>query len=483
MTLVDYLNTQDLAKRPSHLPNAPAGTIIGMASGVPQDVAPLVSAAAPTYSGALNNGLVSPSLPLQNPVNSEFPNIPPVTQPSFMDIANAKMPTVSNSAELPDSIKVDSGNANIEKMIEPTYNPGNINADSMGSAYLNGQGVAYSTGNEDLGGGVEIDNDGYVVINGVRSEYKVTKNEPTSTETPKMDFEQWYQNTKKNAETDRQKAVVNARNNYEHSLSAYGSNAAKLGNMGLTDSGYTKYLDSQAYAQMRADQNAAAATKAATIADADAKYTEYLDTQETTRKNAYSSILSEIDNYTDAQIDALGKQFGFSSPEISALKTARTDAIKQEASTAGVESFKDDDGNLKPKNEVQAEIDRLTAAGVDTANVQKTFDSLYKVYTKDSITFNQDGGLMERAGTKGNNISLTGRGDKKYRVQYSGEKGDANVKAVAQNLPANTVFMYNGVVYLKYSNGECYGIEARPHFGWEKHYNELVKELKGETTT
>ena len=323
MTLVDYLNKQDLAKRPSHLPNAPAGTIIGMASGVPQDVAPLVSAAAPTYSGALNNGLVSPSLPLQNPVNSELPNIPQVTQPSFADIANAKMPTVSNSVELPNSVKVDAGNANIEKVIEPSFKPGNINADAMGSAYLNGQGVAYSTGNEDLGGGVEIDNDGYVVINGVRSEYKVTKNEPTSTEAPKMTFEQWYENTKKNAETERQKAVVNARNNYEHSLSAYGSNAAKLGNMGLAGSGYTNYLDSQAYAQMRADQNAAAATKAATIADADAKYVQYLDEKETSKSNAYANMTTNIGSYTTTQIDSLGKQLGFSDPQIAELKAAR----------------------------------------------------------------------------------------------------------------------------------------------------------------
>lgn len=480
MTLVDYLNTQDLAKRPSHLPNAPAGTIIGMASGVPQDVALLGSAAAPTYSGALNNGLVSPSLPLQNPVNSELPNIPQVTQPSFADIANAKMPTVSNSVELPNSVKVDAGNANIEKVIEPSFKPGNINADSMGSAYLNGQGVAYSTGETtETGGGTVVP----VVTEGGGNAGGTKTSDSTSTAAPKMTFEQWYENTKKNAETERQKAVVNARNNYEHALSAYGSNAAKLGNMGLAGSGYTDYLDSQAYAQMRADQNAAAATKAATIADADAKYVQYLDQQETTKNNAYSSILSEIDNYSDAQIDAWGKHLGFSPEQISALKTARTDAIKQEASAAGVESFKDDDGNLKPKNEAQAEIDQLTAAGVDTANVQKTFDSLYKVYTKDGITFNKDGGLKDRPGKKGNNISLTGRGDKKYRVQYSGETGDANVKAVAQNLPANTVFMYNGVVYLKYSDGECYGIEARPQFGWDKHYKELVEALKDETTT
>ena len=190
MTLVDYLNTQDLAKRPSHLPNAPAGTIIGMASGVPQDVAPLVSPAAPTYSGALNNGLVSPSLPLQNPANSEFPNISQVTQPSFMDIANAKVPMVSNSVELPNSVKVDSGNANIEKVIEPTYNPGNINADSMGTAYLNGQGVAYSTGETSgTGGGTVVP----VVTEGGGNAGGTKTSESTSTAAPKMTFEQWYE--------------------------------------------------------------------------------------------------------------------------------------------------------------------------------------------------------------------------------------------------------------------------------------------------
>ena len=376
MTLVDYLNIQDLAKRPSHLPNAPAGTIIGMASSVPQDVAPLVSAAAPTYSGALNNGLVSPSLPLQNPVNSEFPNIPQVTQPSFADIANAKMPTVNNSVELPNSVKVDTGNANIEKVIEPAFNPGNINADSMGTAYLNGQG----------GTVVPAVTEGGVNAGGTKT------SDSTSTETPKMKFEQWYENIKKNAETERQKAVVNARNNYEHSLSAYGSNAAKLGNMGLAGSGYTDYLDSQAYAQMRADQNAAAATKAATIADADAKYVQYLDEKERSKSSAYANMMTNIGQYSDTQIDSLGKQFGFSDPQIAELKSARK-SYKSENSVSNIinnisnysiesinrlaksEGFTDDQKTAIKETRLEYAKDILADGDYDKRTLDKLFDT------------------------------------------------------------------------------------------------------------
>lgn len=574
MTLVDYLNTQDLAKRPSHLPNAPAGTIIGMASGVPQDVAPLVSAAAPTYSGALNNGLVSPSLPLQNPVNSELPNIPQVTQPSFADIANAKMLTVSNSVELPNSVKVDAGNANIEKVIEPSFKPGNINADAMGSAYLNGQGVAYSTGNEDLGGGVEIDNDGYVVINGVRSEYKVTKNEGTSTETPKMDFEQWYENTKKNAETDRQKAVVNARNNYEHSLSAYGSNAAKLGNMGLAGSGYTDYLDSQAYAQMRADQNAAAATKAATIADADAKYVQYLDEKETSKSNAYANMMTNIGSYTTTQIDSLGKQLGFSDPQIAELKAARK-SYKTENSVSNIinnisnysvetinrlaksEGFTDDQKTAiketrleyakdilangdydkrmldklfdttdaeekalyteyynKIKNDTQNYLNTMTAESfkdmnaaevlaminayknsgleLDVSNAEAAYNAAYKLDTNDSVTlFKEKGG-----GDSGDKIKVKVDG-KKYTLEYEGDEilvtsltKDQTRKDIAAaiknaNLPENTVFLYDGVMYVvtgRYDVGTVAYRKITKTGNKNDSYNTVKDKLKEKTT-
>lgn len=571
MTLVDYLNTQDLAKRPSHLPNAPAGTIIGMASAVPQDVAPLVSPAAPTYSGALNNGLVSPSLPLQNPVNSEYPNISQVTQPSFMDIANAKVPMVSNSVELPNSVKVDSGNANIEKVIEPTYNPGNINADSMGTAYLNGQGVAYSTGETSgTGGGTVVP----VVTEGGGNAGGTKTSESTSTAAPKMTFEQWYENTKKNAEAERQKAVVNARNNYEHSLSAYGSNAAKLGNMGLAGSGYTDYLDSQAYAQMRADQNAAAATKAATIADADAKYVQYLDEKETSKSNAYANMMTNIGSYTTTQIDSLGKQLGFSGEQISELKAARdsynsentasniinnisnysvesinrlakseglTDTQKADIRSARLEYAKDvlADGDYdkrtldklfdttdaeekalyteyynKIKNDTQNYINTMTAESfkdmnaaevlaminayknsgleLDVSNAEAAYKAAYKLDTNDSVTlFKEKGG-----GDSGDKIKVKVDGEK-YTLEYEGDEilvtsltKDQTRKDIAAaiknaNLPENTVFLYDGVMYVvtgRYDVGTVAYRKITKTGNKNDSYNTVKDKLKEKTT-
>lgn len=144
-----------------------------------------------------------------------------------------------------------------------------------------------------------------------------------------------YNSAVSSAETERQRAVVDARNNYDQSRSAYGSNAAALSAMGLTGSGFSGYLDSKAYAQMQGDVNAAARNKQLAVnnaesiksnayAQADAMRMDYLNQKETNKNNMYQSILSNIDAYTPEQITDLAQQYGFSTEELTGLNNAYT---------------------------------------------------------------------------------------------------------------------------------------------------------------
>ena len=74
------------------------------------------------------------------------------------------------------------------------------------------------------------------------------------------------------AETERERSVVDARSGYEQSKASYGANAEMIGSMGLSGSGYSDYLNSKAYAQQRAETQAANAR--ADSSKSDARYTE-----------------------------------------------------------------------------------------------------------------------------------------------------------------------------------------------------------------
>lgn len=95
----------------------------------------------------------------------------------------------------------------------------------------------------------------------------------------------------KNAEKERQRAIVDADASYQLNTSAYGANAERLASMGLTNSGYADYLKSQSYAQMRGEvqyanaqsdyaKRVAAEQEAAGNREADLKYADYVNAAE-----------------------------------------------------------------------------------------------------------------------------------------------------------------------------------------------------------
>ncbi len=74
------------------------------------------------------------------------------------------------------------------------------------------------------------------------------------------------------AEIARQRKVVDSRSNYEQNKASYGARAEAAGDMGLSVSGYTDYLNQQAYATQRAESYAA--NSEAEAAKRAARYTE-----------------------------------------------------------------------------------------------------------------------------------------------------------------------------------------------------------------
>ena len=71
-----------------------------------------------------------------------------------------------------------------------------------------------------------------------------------------------YDKAVADADRERERAVIDARNSYEQSLATYGSKAEQMASMGLNAGGYSAYLDNQAYAMQRAETQAANAQAA-----------------------------------------------------------------------------------------------------------------------------------------------------------------------------------------------------------------------------
>ena len=180
-----------------------------------------------------------------------------------------------------------------------------------------------------------------------------TGSEGSSASEKPLTFEEWYANTKDsankaysynvaNAQTNRDQAYINAQNAYDQSKSEYGSNAAALGAMGLTGSGFSDYLNSRAYAQKQGDINAAnrtyqtsvdtaAIARDEAIADADYKYMQYVEQKDTEKKGAYSTlynaILADPTAVSDVYLNNMAAQYDLDEESISQLKAARETAI------------------------------------------------------------------------------------------------------------------------------------------------------------
>lgn len=344
---------------------------------------------------------------------------------------------------------------------------------------------------------------------------------------PKLKFEDYiatlkgyadttYNQAVENAEINRQKEVLAAGNAYRSALANSGAKAQALSSMGLTGSGYSTYLDSQAYAQKQGavnsayqnEQNAinqAQAAKDTAYMNAEGLYVDYLQKQETNRKNAYQGIYDKLSTLSLSDIDRLGATMGLDQTDIDALKTAKNDMtyasllgsdygqvtldnlVRTGQLYADGSAYNDLKNNMitltstqidhlfdgVDYKEAKATLEDMERSGIDVTAVKEKFNNTYNPITA-NVTFKKDGGLKVRTGKAGNNIKLEGEDGTIYRVQYNGDTlSDEN--NVAKTLPSGTVFMYNGVIYIKQSDGKSYAVEARP---FNSNYNDLVKLFK-----
>ena len=188
-----------------------------------------------------------------------------------------------------------------------------------------------------------------------------TTTEPTA-ETP-MTYEEYIASEKQRAEQERQaahkeaeiakeRATVDAQSSYAQNKATYGANAETMAQMGLTGGGYSDYIDSQAYAQKRADIQQANVVEAATKQGADTEYSDkiselnakqitYNEEQQAYKDNTYSALLAEAQNpnttYTAESIREIAEKAGLSEEEIQGLVNTLTttkDTAKTEADNA-----------------------------------------------------------------------------------------------------------------------------------------------------
>lgn len=148
------------------------------------------------------------------------------------------------------------------------------------------------------------------------------------------------------AETARQRSIADARSSYEQNKATYGANAEALAGMGLSGSGYSDYINAQAYAQQRGDvQNAnavAAAERTAAeseagqkklsaelsysenIAKADEALIQYKQQESDKKDSYYANLINYANNgtYTADQLAQLGAQYGLSDEQLTTLQQA-----------------------------------------------------------------------------------------------------------------------------------------------------------------
>lgn len=224
-------------------------------------------------------------------------------------------------------------------------------------------------------------------------------------------IEQNKQNALQQAESERERAVIDARSSYEQNKATYGANAEQLAAMGLSGSGYSDYLNQQAYATQRAEtQNANAQAEATKLAaeqqansdklNAELSYAENMQgnaeklaqyqqqkaeeakAEEEQKKQYYAALLTSANTgeYTSEQIASLGAQYGLDEAQISQLQAAADKYKSDQQSLSYTEA-------LQMISDYGADLDVSyleTLLNTDSVS-QEQYDQLMAQYSKELI--------------------------------------------------------------------------------------------------
>lgn len=224
-------------------------------------------------------------------------------------------------------------------------------------------------------------------------------------------IEQNKQNALQQAESERERAVIDARSSYEQNKATYGANAEQLAAMGLSGSGYSDYLNQQAYATQRAEtQNANAQAEATKLAaeqqansdklNAEFSYAENMQgnaeklaqyqqqkaeeakAEEEQKKQYYAALLTSANTgeYTSEQIASLGAQYGLDEAQISQLQAAADKYKSDQQSLSYTEA-------LQMISDYGADLDvSYLETLLNTGSVsQEQYDQLMAQYSKELI--------------------------------------------------------------------------------------------------
>lgn len=224
-------------------------------------------------------------------------------------------------------------------------------------------------------------------------------------------IEQNKQNALQQAESERERAVIDARSSYEQNKATYGANAEQLAAMGLSGSGYSDYLNQQAYATQRAEtQNANAQAEATKLAaeqqansdklNAELSYAENMQgnaeklaqyqqqkaeeakAEEEQKKQYYAALLTSANTgeYTSEQIASLGAQYGLDEAQISQLQAAADKYKSDQQSLSYTEA-------LQMISDHGADLDvSYLETLLNTGSVsQEQYDQLMAQYNKELI--------------------------------------------------------------------------------------------------
>lgn len=316
-------------------------------------------------------------------------------------------------------------------------------------------------------------------------------------------IEQNKQNALQQAESERERAVIDARSSYEQNKATYGANAEQLAAMGLSGSGYSDYLNQQAYATQRAEtQNANAQAEATKLAaeqqansdklNAELSYAENMQdnaeklaqyqqqkaeeakAEEEQKKQYYAALLTSANTgeYTSEQIASLGAQYGLDEVQISQLQAA-ADKYKSDFNSGSMSA-------TEAKKQLDKILNNEWTSEENKKALQKTYDSLYKVVTND-VRFNNDGGWWIFGSTDmsdvGNNFSLIDDSGFKYRIESGGEVTDAAIKSLASDVSNGSIFGVRGQIYYK-KDGKVYLVQKREN-SYRDHYTKLYNKFFG----
>lgn len=184
------------------------------------------------------------------------------------------------------------------------------------------------------------------------------------------DAERVRDNAISQAEKTRDTAVSDAQRAYGQMLSESAQNAEKLARMGLTNSGYSDYLDASAYATKRGEISKAQATYDTNVQNAYNAYEQSVSDANTKRNDSYLALLQSLDSgeISPSVAQEVAKAYGYNPEQMQALtnKIGATQKLTQSEYETDIQSGNDVSATQLNADVIAGNITKESAAGVIT---------------------------------------------------------------------------------------------------------------------